>query len=67
MWIFFALYLKKPQQINLDPFSFLIIETGSEPQMPSVMQQCGQAFHPDLAQLCFLKKCDLSVLPFDQR
>lgn len=36
-FFFFELYIKKPQQINLDPFFFLIIGTGSEPQMPSVM------------------------------
>lgn len=58
---FFGIKLKKPDPISLNKFFFLTIGAGSEPQMPLVMQQCGQAFHPDLAQLCFLKKCNLSA------
>lgn len=46
---------------NMNSFFILTIGTRSEPQMPLVMQQCGQAFHPDLAQLCFLKKCNLTI------
>lgn len=49
------------EQINLNPFFVLTVGTESEPHMPLVMQQCGQAFHPDIAQLCFLKKCNLTI------